>query len=276
GWIWTGPGARQWMSPLHNTVWIAINVYLRALGLRVDPLNQDAVSPEEMELHFDVNQAIEMAAICDTSVPKLIGSGSELQFPFRGVLKEQKPVRDWLREIMNCCGGNLIFSNGKLWPIVRVNSSVLAGNGFTEATILFRSLAVSPLDPAFNWLVGNFGDEDFGYQMNNCTVYDIDHASHAGAPESPQYLVQTINYIGVSNLSQCARLVSTRLREEIGGLASGSGPHGDSSGVNEQLIARNFQFKSTVLALGTQLGDIVSLNHPALPYSGYAEGRVSR
>jgi len=159
---------------------------------------------------------------------------------------------------------------------VRVNSSVLAGNGFTEATILFRSLAVSPLAPSFNWLVGNFGDDAFGWQLNNATIYDIDHASYLGTPESPQYLVQTINYAGVSNLSQCARLITTRLREETGGLANGSGPHGTDSGINEQLIARNFQFKSTVLALGTQVGDIVSLTHSALPYGGYAEGRVSR
>lgn len=276
GWTWTGPGARVWSSPLHNTVWVAINVFLRAIGLRVDPTNESQVTPAEMEQHFDVSQAIEMAAICDTVVPKLIGAGTELQFPFRGVLKEQKPVRDWLREIMNGCAGNVIFSNGKLWPIVRVNSSVLAGNAFTEATILFRSLAVSPLQPAFNWLVGEFGDEEYGWQLNNATIYDIDHASFLGSPESPQYLVQTINYVGVSNLSQCARLITTRLREEIGGLASGSGPHGTDTGIDEQLNARNFQFKSTVLALGTQLGDIVSLTHSALPYGGYAEGRVSR
>jgi len=277
GWAWgSGPGDRYWVPLLHNSVWVAINVYLRAIGLRVDPSNQDAITAQEMERYFDVNQAIQMAAICDTQVPKLIGSGNELQFPFRGVLKEQKPVRDWLREILNCCAGNLVFSNGKLWPIVRVNSSVLAGNGFTEATILFRSLAVAPLQPSFNWLVGQFGDEEYNWQLNNCTVYDIDHAGYLGTPESPQYLVQNINYVGVSNLSQCARLITTRLREEIGGLRSGSGPHGTDSGINEQLIARNFQFKSTVLALGTQLGDIVSLTHSALPYSGYAEGRVSR
>jgi hypothetical protein len=277
GWAWgAGPGDRYWVPNLANTIWIAINLYLRAIGLRVDPSNQTAVAPDEMERYFDVNQAIAMAAICDTQVPKLIGDGNELQFPFRGVLKEQKPVRDWIREVMNCCGGNMVFSNGKLWPVIRTNSSVLAGNAFTEATILFRSLAVGPLAPAFNWIVGNFGDEEFGWQMNNCTGYDIDHANYLGTPESPQYLVQTINYVGVSNLSQCARLITTRLREEVGGLANGSGPHGTDSGINEQAIARNFQFKSTVLALGTQLGDIVSLSHSALPYSGYAEGRVSR
>jgi hypothetical protein len=277
GWIWTAPGARQWMANLHNAIWVAVNVFLRGIGLRVDQNSAGLVTPAEMELYFDVNQSIEMAAICDTSVPKLIGSGNELQFPFRGVLKEQKPLRDWLREILNCCSGSFVFSNGKFWPFIRVNSSVLAGNAFTTATILFRSLAVGPLQPAFNWMVGNFGDEDFGWQLNNCTIYDIDQASTLGTPESPQYLVQTLNFIGVSNLSQCARLLTARLREEIGGLAAGNGPHGtDAGATNEQVIARNFQFRTTVLALGTQLGDIVSLTHSALPYNGYAEGRVSR
>jgi hypothetical protein len=284
GWVWTAPGARTWLNALHNCIWVALNVYLRAIGLRVDPTNQGAVSPEEMEQHFDVEQCIEMASICDTDVPVLIGSGTEMQFPFRGILKEQKPVRDWLREILNCCGASLVFSNGKFFPIIRVNSSVLNQNGFTEATILFRSLVMSPLQPSFNWLTGEFGDQAFGFQLNNCTVYDIDHASTLGTVESPQYLMQNINYVGVSNLSQCARLISTRLREEIGGLKSGSGPHGTDSAVDEQMIARNFQFRTTVLALGTQVGDIVGLEHPAFPYkitttygvTGYAEGRVSR
>ena len=284
GWYWTGPGQRMWMQAMHNPVWIAINVYLRGRGLRVDPGQESLVSAAQMEQFFDVNQAIEMAAICDTEVPVLIGAGTELQFPFRGVLKEQKPLRDWLREILNCCAGTYVFSNGKLYPIIRVNSSVLAGNAFTEATILFRSLAISPLQPAFNWIVGQFGDAEYGWQLNNCTVYDIDNAAFLGTPESPQYLVQNLNFSGVSNLSQCARLITTRLREEIGGLANGSGPHEGQSGINEQLNARNFQFKSTVLALGTQLGDIVSLTYPGLPNPaassisghGYIEGRVSR
>ena len=284
GWVWNSPGDRVWLPAVANTIWVAINVFLRGIGLRCDNTNAAAIDPSVMEAFFDVNQAIAMAAICDTKVPTLIGNGptgdgTELQFPFRGCLKEQKPLRDWLREILNCCSGSYVFKNGKFFPFIRLNSSVLAGNAFTEATILFRSLAISPLQPGFNWLVGNFADAEFGWQLNNCTICDIDSASFLGSPESPQYLVQSINFAGVSGLSQCARLLTARLREEIGGLASGSGPHGTDSGVNEQLIARNFQFRTTVLALGTQLGDIVSLTHKALPYGGspgYAEGRVSR
>jgi len=276
GWVWNGPGQRTWLNSLHNAVWVAVNVYLRGIGLRVDPSNAAQVPPSVMEQYVDVDQAGIAAAICDTMVPKIIGAGNELQFPFRGVLKEQKPLRDWLREILNCCLGYFTFVNGKLWIGIRSNSSVLAGNAFTRASVLFKSLTASPLQPQFNWLVGNFGDEEFGWQLNNVTIYDIDHASFLGTPDSPQYLTNTVSFAGVSNKSQCARVIITKLREEIGGLKSGSGPHGTGSGIDEQMNARNFQFRTTVLALGTLVGDIVSIAHDTMPNSGYAEGRVAK
>jgi hypothetical protein len=276
GWVWTGPSARVWTPGLANTAWVALNVYLRAIGLRVDYSNQDQIPAWMMENYFNLNQTMAMAAICDTQVPKLIGDGNELQFPFRGVLKEVKPVRDWLREILNGALGFYTFVNGKLWIGLRVNSSVLAGNAFTQAHILHKSLVVAPMAPQFNWLVGNFGDEEFGFQLNNVTIYDIDQASFLGTADSPQYLTNTINYVGISNKSQCARVITARLREEIGGLKSGTGPHGTGSGIDEQMNARNFQFRTTLLSLQTMVGDIISLTHPSLPNSGYVEGRVTR
>jgi hypothetical protein len=274
GWVWNGVGNRTWLPSLHNAVWVAVNVYLRGIGLRVDPSNASLVPPSVMEQYVDVDQAGQAAAICDTVVPKIIGAGTELQFPFRGVLKEQKPLRDWLREILNCCLGYFTFVDGKLWIGIRSNSSVLVGNAFTRATVLFKSLVASPLQPQFNWLVGNFGDEEFGWQLNNVTIYDIDHASFLGTADSPQYLTNTMSFAGVSNKSQCARVIITRLREEIGGLKDGKGPHGTGSGIDEQMNARNFQFRTTVLALNTMVGDIVSITHDTMPNAGYAEGRV--
>ena len=276
GWVWNGVGNRTWLNSLHNAVWVAVNVYLRGIGLRVDPGNAGAVSASVMEQYVDVNQAGIAAALCDTIVPKIIGSGTEMQFPFRGVRKEQKPLRDWLREILNCCLGYFTFVDGKLWIGIRSNSSVLLGNAFTRATVLFKSLVASPLQPQFNWLTGNFGDEEFGWQLNNVTIYDIDHAGFVGSPDSPQYLTNTMSFAGVSNKSQCARLIITRLREEIGGLKSGSGPHGSAPGSDEQMNARNFQFRTTVLALGTNVGDIVSITHDTMPNGGYVEGRVNK
>jgi hypothetical protein len=264
GWTWTAPGNRVWTPALTNFVWVAINVYLRALGLRAGPANAAAVTPADMETFFDVDQAIAMAAIADLSVPKLVGTGTERQFPFRGVLKEQKPLRDWLQEIMNCGLGFYTFANGKLWIGIRENSSVLAGNAYTRATILFKSLTALPLQPAFNWLTGQFGDEEFEWQLNSVSVYDIEHAAFIGKAESPRFLSSTMTLVGVSNKSQAARVISTRLREELGGV-----------GLDQQMNARRLQFKTTVLGLRTMVGDIISLDHDSLPH-GRQEGRVAK
>jgi len=275
GWVWWSAGNRDWINSMHNAVWIALNVYLRGIGLRVDSTRAGTVPPAVMEQYFDVDSVVAAAAICDATVPKLIGTGEEMQFPFRGVLKEQKPLRDWLREILNCCGGYYTFNDGKLSIGIRSNSSVLAGNAFTRAHVLFKTLSAAPLSPQFNWIVGQFGDEEFGWQLNNVSLYDIDHAAYLGTPDSPQYLTSQMNYSGVSNKSQCARLITTRLREEIGGLKNGGGAQTPPvPGTNEQAIARNFQFKTTVVALGTGIGDIISMTDPSMP-SGYAEGRVT-
>ena len=48
------------------------------------------------EAYFDVQAAIDAAAICNDSVTKMVGAGTETQFAFRGTLEEEKPLRDWL------------------------------------------------------------------------------------------------------------------------------------------------------------------------------------
>jgi hypothetical protein len=262
GWAWTAPGNRVWTLGLGNPVWVAVNIYLRALGLRCDQTRAADVPVALMESYFDVDQAIAAAAICDTMVSKLVGTGTEKQFSFRGVLKERKPLKDWLQEVMNCCLGFFTFVNGKLWIGIRINSSVLAGNAYTRANILYKSLQITPLQPRFNWLVGEFGDEEFGFALNTVTVYDMDHASYAGSSSSPEYLSSTINFVGVSSKSQASRIIATRLREEVGGV-----------GPTEQLNARNLVFRTTVLALKTMVGDIISLDHTRLP-TGRCEARV--
>jgi hypothetical protein len=264
GWTWTAPGNRVWTAGLSNTIWVAINVYLRGIGLRVTPANASDVSAPVMEQYFDVDQAIAMAAICDTLVDKLVGSGQERQFPFRGVLKEQKPLKDWLTEILNCCLGYYTFVNGKLWVGIRENSSVLAGNAFTRDTILYQSMQATPLEPQFNWLDGQFGDEEFNWALNTVSIYDIDAAGYIGQTDSPMFTKNSMTFVGVSNKSQCARIVTTRLREEIGGV-----------GLTEQMNARNLQFRTTLLAMRTMVGDIISLDHTRLP-AGRCEGRVQK
>ncbi len=277
GWTWTAPGSRVYTGDdpdpnkrgLSNPVWVAVNVYLRAIGLRVIPANAGAVPTSQMEQYFDVKQAIAMAAICDTMVPSLIvPTNTERQFPFRGVLKEKKPLKDWLQEILNCCLGYYTFVNGKLWIGIRFHSGVPSAYQFNRNSVLYKSLTAAPLNPAFNWLLGQFGDEEFNWALNTVGVYDMDAASFAGNGDSPQYTQSTMTFVGVSNKSQCARIVSTRLREEIGGV-----------GPIEQRNARNFTFRTTLLALQIMAGDVVAMNSPRLPIppgmsGGYCEGRV--
>jgi hypothetical protein len=264
GWIWTAPGARIWKPALSNPVWVAVNVYLRAIGLRIDEARAALIPASIMEQFVHIPAAIAAAGYCDEEVDSMIVPGvEEKRFTFRGVLKERKPLKDWLTEILNCCCGYYTFVAGKLWIGVRADSTVKTGNAFTRWNILLKSLQAAPLAPRFNWLVGEFGDEEFDYALNSVTLYDIDHAKWLGdAVGMPQYLQSNMNFVGVPTKSQCARIITTRLREELGG-----------ANMDEYKKARNLRFRTTLLALRTMVGDVISLDHERLP-DARGEGRV--
>lgn len=253
GWIWTAPGVR-FQHLLTNPIWIVINMVLRAKGLQF----ADAATAEQ---YFDVDAAIAAAAICDDWVPALIGSGLERQFKFRGVLQEEKPLRDWIQEILMNCLGYYRFSVGKLTVGVRINSSAL--ESFTEGNILFQSLKVAPLKPAFNHLTANFADREFDFAGNAVSLYDIDHAKLIGGATAPQFLKSTMNLAGTCTKSQAARIITTRLREELGGLNS-----------TQWKAARRLNFQTTVLALNVAPGMVCSMTHPDMPY-GVQNGELA-
>lgn len=253
GWVWTSPGVRVWYT-LTNPVWIVVNMLLRARGLRY-------AGAAAAEQHFDVNAAITAATICDQQVTKLVGTGTEAQFKFRGVLQEEKPFRDWLQEVLMNCLGYYTFANGKLKLGVRVNSSAV--EAFTEGNILFRSLQLAPLKPSFNHLTANFADEDFDFVANSISLYDIDHATLIGGGAGPLFLKSTVNLSGAASKSQAARIITVRLREELGGITP-----------EEWKQARQISFRTTVLALNTEPGMVCSLTHPDMP-GGHGEFRVA-
>jgi len=253
GWVWTAPGVCS-QQVLTNPVWIAINMLLRARGLRF----ADAATCEQF---FDVDAAIAAAAICDEQVAKLVGTGTETQFKFRGVLQEEKPLRDWLQEVLMNCLGYYTFAFGKLKLGVRVNSSAL--EAFTEGNILFGSLQLAPLKPSFNHLTANFADEDFNFVANSISLYDIDHAALIGGGAGPLFLKSTVNLSGTASKSQAARIITTRLREELGEITPA-----------EWKAARQLAFKTTVLALNTEPGMVCSMTHPDMP-GGSGEFRVT-
>jgi hypothetical protein len=259
GWVWTSPGVRVYGPALTNPVWIAVNMLMRARGLRLGA-NATTQQLDAAETLFDVQAAIDAAAICNDQVTAMVGAGLETQFAFRGTLQEAKPLRDWIQEVLMNCLGYYTFAFGKLRIGIRENSSAV--EAFTDGNIIFRSLQLKPLKPTFNHLTANFADQDFAFVTNSVSVYDIDHAVLVGGGAGPTYLKSSVNLCGTSSKSQSARIVSTRLREELGGTSAA-----------EWKAARQIGFKTTVLALNTEPGMVCSMTHADMP-GGAGELRV--
>ena len=286
GYVWSAPGARTLIHGLTNPIWIAVNVILRAKGLF-------SASASDQEALFDVPAAIAAAAVCDARVPLIIGrtqkvwvqgEGDELdeygnvtngyhkgtyedqaisdeaQFSFNGILQEQKPLRDWITEILANCLGFFTFSFGKLRLGTRFHSG--ATEAFTTANITMNSLELSALKPEFNHLTANFASAEYDFVGDNVQLYDIDHATLIGGDTAPLFTQSQLNLAGTTNKSQAARIVTARLREELGGIS-----------YVEWKRARQIAFKTTVLALNVEPGLICSLTHPDMP-AGAGEFRV--
>ncbi len=253
GWWWSAPGTRNWYYQT-NPVWIAINMLLRAKGARYAPV-------DVQETYFDVDAAIAAAAICSTTVDKVIGTGTEVQFRYQGVVADERPLRDWITDVLMNCNGYYTWSFGKLKIGIRSNSSAV--EAFTDGNILFRSLNLAPLRPSFNYLTGQFKDQEFRFQDNNVSVYDEDHAKLVGGSAAPLYLKAQIPLSGTSTKSQAARIVTTRLREELGGITAA-----------QWRDARELSFRTTILSLAVEPGMVCSMTHADMP-SGAGEFRVT-
>lgn len=247
-WTWSAPGFRTWQPACTNPVWVAINTMLRAKGLQ-------SASVATQEAEFDTAAAVAAAAVCDTSVVKIIGAGNETQFRFVGVIAEEKPLRDWLSEILSSCLGYYTHAFGKLKIGLRVNSSTV--EAFTVANILLDSLQLAAKAPQYNDLTVSFADEDYAYQANTVHLPDTDSVARVGP------LKANVNAAGIASKSQAARVLTVRLRESVGGLNAA-----------EQLAARRISFRTTVLALNTEPGMVCSMTHSDMP-GGSGEFRVT-
>jgi hypothetical protein len=184
----------------------------------------------------------------------------ETQFRWTGVMQEEKPLRDWIQEVLMNCLGYYSFAFGKLKLGIRENSSVV--EAFTEGNILFGSLQLSPLKPAFNHLTANFADGEFNFAANSISVYDEDYAKFIGGATAPLFLKSNMNLSGTSTKSQAARNISTRNREELGGINAA-----------QWKAARQLAFRTTILALNTEPGQVDSMTHADMP-AGVGEFRV--
>lgn len=243
GLAWTAPGSRYSIPGCVNPVWVAINTFLSATGLLV-------ATSSTQESYFDVAAAIASAAICDTSVPKIIGSGDETQFRFKGVISDRKPTRDWIQSILNSSLGYYTWSFGKLKIGCRINASAISS--FTSGNILLNSLTLVPIQPKFEKLTVQFQDQEYQFQGNTIDYVDQDLAARNNRIQNP--LASNFAVSGCPTKSQAARIAIGRAREEMGGAVQ-----------SEQDAARIATWRSTILALDVEAGSVVSIADPDVP-----------
>jgi hypothetical protein len=254
---------------LTNPFWIAVNTYLRALGLDQ--------APWSIQQQFFVNSSLYVgdgsgtAEIAAAIVTPLVYDStnnygtSETQFQFQGTLTEFKPFRDWLTEILACALGYYTFEFGQLKLGCRINASSV--NTFTVGNMLYQSLSLTPLDARFEYLRIDFANMALQYQQDMVEYQDKDHETYFGRVGAPLSSRQRI--VGLATASQALRLAATRTREEIGGILRPD----QTNPYVEWDNALRATFKSTILALGTEVGQVNSITHPDIvQYPGAAPG----
>ena len=261
GWTWDQNGNRTAVRGLINPFWIAVNMLLRAMGLYGDPSTgsnpaggtgptssaQLATFVLPSLIVGDGSGAAEIAA---DNVAAILGTGVETQFQFQGIISSQKPFRDWLTEVLNCCLGFYTWEFGKLKLGCRINASAV--DAYTLANSLFQSLRLTPIQAGFEHLVLSFADVAYQYQANTAEYCDKSHAAYYGRAGSP--LTSQMHSVGCSTLSQALRIGATRTREEIGGVK-----------YTEWRDARAATWQTTLLGLGNEVGQVVSMTHPDIP-----------
>src|SRR5579885_2070728 len=248
GYTWDAGGTRTLANGLTNPFWIAVNCFLRSLALF------GASSATQLQnfvlASVYAGDGSGAAEIADDPVTPIIGTGTEKQWRFQGVLASQKPFRDWLVEILACALGYFTFEFGKLKLGCRINAAAV--EAFTLGNILFQSLRLEPVEAAFEHLVIDFADQAYQYQANTAEYTDKDHAAYYGRAGAP--LTARQHLVGCGTLSQALRLAVVRTREELGGINS-----------TEWRNARTASFQTTILALNTEVGQVVSMTHPDVP-----------
>jgi hypothetical protein len=261
GWTWDQSGNRTAVRGLINPFRIAVNMLLRAMSLYGDPSSgsnpaggSGPTSSAQLATFVlpslivgDGSGAAEIAA---DQVAAILGTGVETQFQFQGIISSQKPFRDWLTEVLNCCLGFYTWEFGKLKLGCRINASAV--DAYTLANSLFQSLRLTPIQAGFEHLVISFADVAYQYQANTAEYCDKSHAAYYGRAGSP--LTSQMHSVGCSTLSQALRIAATRTREEIGGVQ-----------YTEWRDARAASWQTTLLGLGNEVGQVVSMTHPDIP-----------
>lgn len=184
----------------------------------------------------------------------------EPQFMFQGTIRDFRPFRDQLTAILNCSVGWFCFEFGKLKMGIRY--SAVPTDSFTIGSMLYQSLSITPVSAQFEYMRVNFANVELQFQDDFAEYSDKDHAAYYGRAGVP--LATNMRSPGCSTLSQGLRIAVSRTREEVGGiyrddLAQSGNPYIEWD--NNKRVA----FKSTLLALTTEIGQVVSITHPDLP-----------
>ena len=191
--------------------------------------------------------------------------GTEPQFQFQGALSEFKPFRDWMTEILNCTLGYYCFEFGKLKMGIRY--SAVPTDSFTLGSMLYQSLTITPIQSQFEYLKVSFANVELQYQQDLAEYQDKDHALYFGRPGTP--LTSSMRSVGCSTLSQGLRIAVSRTREDIGGILRTDLPNPYIEWDNHKRVS----FKSTLLALNNEIGQVIGIQHPDLPtYPGAHPG----
>ena len=167
------------------------------------------------------------------------------------MLAQQKPFRDWLTEILACGLGYYTWEFGKLKLGCRINAS--ATDAFTIGNILFQSLRLEPIEAAFEHLIIDFADQAYQYQANTAEYQDKTHAAYYGRAGAPL----------------TARAAHGRVRHAVAGTAPGG--RADARGDRRRQRRQSGAMRGThpgrrrILALGTEVGQVVSITHPDVP-----------
>lgn len=248
GWKWDQNGNRSLVPGLTNPYWIAVNTFLKAIGLG------NADSDTQLS-HFVLSSVFKgdgtgAAEIADLFVAPIVGTFNEVQFQFQGLLAQKKPYRDWLTEILACALGYYTWEFGKLKLGCRINASSV--DTYTLGNILFQSLEMRPIEATFEHLIIEYADISYQYQTNTAEYQDKDHAAYYGRAGTP--LTSNMHSVGICTLSQGLRIAATRTREEIGGINAA-----------EWRNAREVTFYTTLLGLNNQVGQVISVTHPDVP-----------
>ena len=185
------------------------------------------------------------------------GPAEEPQFMFQGAVGDFKPFRDWLSQILNCTLGWFCFEYGKLKMGIRY--SAVPTDSFTLGSMLYQSLAITPVSATFEYLRIEFANVELQFQDDYAEYTDKDHAAYYGRAGVP--LPSNMRSPGCSTLSQGLRLAVSRTREEIGGIYRNDLQNPYIEWDNNKRVS----WKSTLLALTTEIGQVVAIQHPDLP-----------